>query len=229
MNRIIFFGLLLFTSQGFTQDSLRVKIRLTETVTERFFVKTTSRQTKTGTYLALYKHDIPLAIGKYLNNKRVGTWHFYDKTGTIVENFNYDNNLLLYEKPDDSISQRQIRYSFDDSIKSNDYVTKPVKPGGRYYGYLPYLRLYKLSDDFANTDFSLFTAELEILVSPGGRLADFKVHIKSDDFERVTSFSTELIDAEDRLFAPATINHQPVISTIFVKCRITDEGELDIY
>ena len=221
--------MLLVTCNCFSQDSTRIKNRLTETIIERFFVSSADKNSKTGPYNAVYRHNTPLASGEYANNKKVGTWHFYDIWGKPVENFNYDKNTLLYEKPDDSVSEQQIRYSFDDSIKNTDYVTKPIKPGGRYYGYLPYLRIFKLSDDYNNTVVALFTAVLEILVSPGGRLADFKVHIRSDDSERITTFSTELIDKEDRIFVPATINGKPVISTIFVKCRLTLDGELDVY
>ena len=151
----------------FAQDSTRVRNRLTETITERYFLKDTGKQVKTGIYLALYKRDIALASGKYVNNKRAGTWHFYDKSGTAVENFDYDNNTLLYEKPDDSVSQEQIRYAFDDTIGAKDHITKPIRPGGRYYGYLPYLQVYKLSDDFNNTDFSLFTSRIGNISEPG--------------------------------------------------------------
>jgi hypothetical protein len=229
LKKILLFSLVIFARNCLAQDSTSVRNRLTETITERYFVKRDNEHTKTGLYQALYKHNTPLASGKYFNNKRIGVWHFFDKAGILIENFNYNNDILLYEKPDDTISEQHIRYSFDDTIKRDDYVTKPIKPGGRYYGYLPYLRVFKLSDDFENTDFSFFTAVLEILVSPGGRLADFKVHIQSEDFERITTFSTELIDEEDRIFVPATINHEPVISTVYVKCRITGNGELDIY
>ena len=74
----------------------------------------------------------------------------------VIENFDYDTEyMLLYEKPDDSVSQQQIRYSLlmiAITDRDTDYVTKPIKPGGRYYGYLPYLKLFKLSDDFIGTD-----------------------------------------------------------------------------
>ena len=220
--------LLLFSANSFAQDSIRKKNQLTETVSERFFVLKTDKEPKNGLYQAIYRHKTALATGFYSNNKRAGTWHFYDTHGTLVENFNYDRNVLLYERPDDIASETQIRYDFDNKITDSDVVTKPIKPGGRYYGYIPYIKVFRLSDDFIGTDFSLFTAVLELLVSPGGRLADFKVHIRSEDFERTTTFSTELINDEDKIFIPATINRQPVLSRIFVKCRITDNGELDI-
>jgi len=229
VRRILFFILLsFFACKCSAQDSTSVRNRLTGTIVENFYVLRSNKQIKTGQYTAVYRHSTALASGRYLNNKKVGIWHFYDTGGILIENFDYSRNVLLYEKPDDTVSEQQIRYAFDDTITNSTHVTKPIKPGGRYYGYLPYLNLFKLSDDFIGTDPSLFSAVLEILVSPGGRLADFKVHIKSDDFERITTFSTELIDNEDKIFIPATINGRPVISRIFVKCRLTINGELDV-
>lgn len=225
---ILFTILLLYLCNGYAQDTVRKKNRLTESVVERFFVLKSDKETKNGLYQAIYKRNIPLASGMYTNNKKTGIWHFFDLSGTLIENFDYSRNRLLYEKPDDIISETQIQYSFDDSIANTDKVTKPIKPGGRYFGYIPYLKIFKLSDDFIDTDPRLFIAVLEILVSPGGRLADFKVHIKSADFERITTFSTELIDDEDKVFIPATLNGRPIMSRIFVKCRLTDDGNLDV-
>jgi hypothetical protein len=221
--------ILFFMCNCYAQDTIKKKNRLTASVVENFFVLKSDKQTKQGLYQAVYKRNIPLASGKYINNKRVGIWHFYDLNGTLVENFNYDGNLLLYEKPDDILSETKIQYGFDvDSIKNTDILTKPIKIGGRYFGYIPYLKIFKLSDDYIGTDPRLFMAILELLISPGGRLADFKVHIKSQDSERITTFSTDLFDLQDKIFAPATVNNKPVISRIFVRCRLTDVGELDV-
>jgi len=211
------------------QDSILKKNRLTQTIVEQFFVLKNNNEIKQGLYQAMYRRRIALASGDYIDNKRVGLWHFYDRFGRLVQNFNYDRNSITWEIPDDSLTAKHIKYRFDAKIKDSDRVTKPMKMGGIYYGFLPYLELFKLSDDYMGTDFSQFTATLEILVSPGGRLADFKVRIQSEDDERITTFSPDLIDEDDRLFVPATINHQPVLSRIFVRCRITDDGELDIY
>jgi hypothetical protein len=213
----------------YAQDTVKQRNRLTASVVETFFVLKSDKQTKQGLYQAVYKHNIPLASGKYVNNKRVGVWHFYDLNGSLVENFDYDRNALLYEKPDDILTETRIQYSFDaDSIKNSDRLTKPIKPGGRCFGYIPYLKVFKLSDDYLGTDPRLFIGVLELLISPGGRLADFKIHIKSEDSERITTFSTELIAPEDKVFVPATVNSAPIISRIFVRCRLNDDGELDL-
>ena len=223
INIIVFF---VFNCRA--QDTVKKRNRITPSVVETFFALKSNKEIKQGLYQAVYRGNIPLASGKYFNNKRVGMWHFYDLNGTLLENFDYDRNAMLYERPDDVLSQVQIQYSFDNKIADSDKVTKPIKSGGRIFGYIPYMRIFKLSDDYIGTDPRLFMAVLELLVSPGGRLADFKVHIKSDDSERITTFSPELLSDEDKIFVPATINGEPVISRIFVKCRLTDTGELDV-
>ena len=223
---IIIIGL--FACNCHAQDTVKKKNRLTPSVVETFFALKSNKEIKQGLYQAVYRGKIPLASGRYANNKKVGMWHFYDLNGTLLENFDYDRNAMLYERPDNILSQAQIQYGFDAKINDSDKVTKPIKPGGRIFGYIPYMQVFKLSDDYIGTDTRLFTAIVELLVSPGGRLADFKVHIKSNDSERITSFSPELLSDEDKIFVPATINGEPVMSRIFVKCRLTDTGELDV-
>jgi hypothetical protein len=219
---------LLYTCALFAQQTTEQKNRLTETVTEVFNVLKTDKTIKQGMYTALHKRKTALAIGKYENNKRIGVWHFYDTKERLVQNFNYDNASLMYEEPMDSLSQTKIVYGFDTTYTENDHVTKPMKIGGRCFGYIPYLKVYTLSEDLYGINLYTAYAILEVLVSPGGRLADFKVHIGSQGYERVTTFSPELINEEDKIFVPATFNHKPIISRIFIKCRISDGGDLDV-
>jgi hypothetical protein len=219
---------LLYTYIGFAQETVEQKNRLTESVTEVFNVLKADKNTKQGLYKALYRRKVALAIGNYADNKRTGIWHFYDTKQNLVENFDYDNSGLMYEEPIDSLSQTKIGYAFDTTYTETDHVTKPMKIGGRCYGYIPYLKVYTLSQDLYDINLYTTYAILEVLVSPGGRLADFKVHIRSQGYERVTTFSPELIDEDDKLFIPATFNHKPILSRIFVRCRITDSGDLDV-
>ncbi len=225
---ILLIAIYFFVNHAVAQGSVMRKNSLTQSVTEQFLVLKSNKEIKQGLYQAIYRRQIALASGNYADNKRIGAWHFYDKYGRLVQNFNYERNSITWEMADDSLSAMHIRYGFDNKITDTDRVTKPMKAGGIYYGYIPYLKLFRLSDDYMETDLTQFTAILEILVSPGGRLADFKVHIKSPVDERITTFSTDLIDEDDRLFVPATINYKPVLCRIFVRCRITDDGELDI-
>lgn len=220
--------ILLFAGNLFAQETIKQKNRLTASVTEDYNVLKTDKQTKEGRYTAIYNRKTALAFGNYTNNKKTGLWRFFETGGKLIQIFDYSQNKILYEEPIDSLNQTKIIYDFDTKFKDTDRVTKPIKLGGRCYGYIPYLKFYVLPPDLYDINPLQAVAILEVLVSPGGRLADFKVHITYQGDEWITSFSPELIDEENKIFIPATLNHEPVICRIFVRCSISDDGRLDI-
>ena len=167
-----------------------------------------------------------LASGKYKDDKRVGIWHFLDRKGELIENYNYDTNTLLHEAIEDSTTNFQ--YLFDYEPKDGDRLTKPIKIGGRYFGYLPYLRLVKLPADIRETGNMTYDVILELLISPGGLLADYNVKLKSRWDERVYNLNIKQIPEEDRLFIPATVNKNPVSVRIAIYCHINEDGNIDM-
>jgi hypothetical protein len=220
--------ILFFTAKVFAQETTAQKNRLTEMVTEVYHVLKTDKQTRQGLYDAFYNRKIPIAMGTYTDNKKAGIWRFYDTRGILIQIFDYDKNKLLYEEPVDSISRMFIRYKFDTKFSADDRVTKPIILGGRVFGFVPYLELYQLSSDLDDIDPRSFDCMLEILVSLLGRLADIKIHIRTGDFTRITTFSPDLINEGDKLFIPATLNGEPIMSRIFLPCRVTYNGGLDV-
>ena len=184
------------------------------------------KQTRQGLYQALYNRKTAIAHGYYEKEKKTGIWHFYNKKGVLIENYNYDTNTLLYEAPEDSTSN--IFYVIDNKLNDTDIITKPIKPGGRYYGYLPYLKNFRLPNDLYDINRLSFSGVIELLISPGGRLADFKVHIKSAAYDKVINMNVEAVDEEDKTFYPATLNKVPISSRIFINCFLTADGRLKI-
>lgn len=203
---------------------------LTENVKEKFEVLKSDGKTKDGLYRAIYTGtNTVIAQGRYENNKRIGIWHYWDVHGRLIETFDYTNIRLLSEEPVDAISRQYIWYSFDQHLSDSDRITKPLRIGGRCYGYIPYLQLFRLPKDYSDVDVRFLKAVLEILVSPGGRLADLKVHILfPGNPDYVTSFSPNIFNEEDKEFIPATVNGKRVISRIFLACQITYNGTLDV-
>jgi hypothetical protein len=63
-----------------------------------------------------------------------------------MQTYDYSTGRLFYEAPEDSTSH--MRYLVDKVLKEGDKVTKPIKVGGRYYGYLPYLNLFMLPKEY---------------------------------------------------------------------------------
>jgi hypothetical protein len=232
VKRILLLIITLFCiGQCLAQDVVERKNKLTELVNEKFqTVIQTHKQIKQGVYHAFYNKKTVIASGTYTDDKKTGMWHFYDQRGRLLQNFNYDTNRLQYEAPEDSTSN--IMYRVDEFIRDTDRVTKPIRLGGRYYGYVPYLRTFKLPEGFNNSAYwGHCTVMLEILVSPLGRLADCTAHVRyagSDKDLAEVSINPALISDEDKQFVPATLNRKPVSSRILIGCYITRDDEIDM-
>ncbi len=232
MTKIVlpFLFALISLSNCFAQDAIKRTNKITSAVTEKYTaIIGTDREIKQGLYQALYNKKIPIAIGKYTDDKRTGTWQFFDKKGQPIQRYNYDTNTLQLETREDEKSN--ISYDFDAEIKDADKLTKPIKPGGRYYGYLPYLKCFVLPREMREEDLSIYYATLELLISPGGRLAEFKIHIKTpwdDNFDWVLNVNPNRLFDDDKKFIPATLNGEPVSSRIMINCYINNDHTIDM-
>ncbi|MBD1386458.1 hypothetical protein IDJ75_14325 [Mucilaginibacter rigui] len=218
---------LFFTSHCFAQDTLEVKRKLAGNVTEIFKVLAKDVNIRQGLFRAVYKKDHVVAIGNYENDKKVSLWKFYDPKGTVMQTYDYSTGRLFYEAPEDTTSH--LRYLADKFLKEGDKVTKPIKVGGRYYGYLPYLNLFTLPKEYAYINRNALAARVELLVSPGGRLADYKVTVIDGDSGqpfRTINMNIKLPDPADLVFIPATLNGEPIACRIIIQCVVTNAGHL---
>ena len=224
MKKIVSLALILFcTTAVFSQKVVDRKHRLFTHVTERYHaVIGDKREIRQGKYEARYQDNI-LAQGQYTDNKKTGIWHFYDREGNRTEDFDYDNNKLLNESVEDTTSN--FRYILDADLKTGDKVTKAVKIGGRYFGYIPYLRLCQFPVDASN---GFHRVELELLISPLGRISQYKAHIYIDGKDIVSFINTDNLSDEDKSFIPATLNGQAVTSTIVIQCYTSGYNEIDM-
>jgi hypothetical protein len=209
------------------QETVIIKRKLTNGVKERFSVLKSDNVTKQGLYQALLDNKTALASGNYTNNVKTGIWNFYDTKNNIIQRFNYTTNTLVYEAPEDSTSN--CHYVVDRTVSGTDHTTKPVIRGDRYYGYINYLRLFRLPTDMRNIDNEAVTTTIELLVSPGGRLADYVVHFQAPNYDRKVGFNIAFLSDEDKTFIPATINGEPIACRIFIRCYLTSGGDLDLY
>lgn len=201
------------------------KIR-SDVVEEYHTVIGADKQIKQGVYRVLYKKKVALVVGKYDNDKKAGQWRYFDRQQKLLQIYNYDKGALQYEAPEDSTAT--FRYVFDKNINDSTKATRPVKEGGRYFGYLPYLRFFKLPADLQGIDPDDAAISVELLVSPFGRLADFKIHFSSPYGEQTFNIDPDRVSPEDRIFIPATFNGQPTSCTIMINCFLKRNGELDI-
>ncbi|MFD0764276.1 hypothetical protein ACFQZI_05395 [Mucilaginibacter lutimaris] len=212
----------------FAQDTIEVKRKISNDVTEIYKVLAKDVNTRQGLFKALYKGKTIVATGLYANDKKVGLWKFADRKGKIVQTYDYTNNRLFYEAPEDSTSR--IAYFVDKELKEGDRITKPVKIGGVFYGYLPYLTLFTLPKGFKEIDRDLVIATVELLVSPGGRLADYKVNLIADASGRPfksINMNIKLPDPADLVFTPATLNGEAIACRVVIRCVVNSRLHLD--
>jgi hypothetical protein len=211
-------------SLSYAQETMLVNQKLPNKLVAVYNVLKSDIKIKQGLYQVRRDKKTAIVSGVYTNNKRTGLWHFFDSKGTLIENFNYDTNELTYEAPD--TRQEGFKYVFDKDFTSTDTITKPIRVGGRYYGYLPYLNLFKKPKDLNTIDQAYLNVYIELLISPGGVLADYNIHISSDyyNFERTLNVNLDLLPLDDKIFIPATINRQPVASRITIPCLIDNSG-----
>jgi hypothetical protein len=213
----------------FGQDTIAQRNRLSDSVVEHFYVLKSNPKVKVGPYTALLKRKIPIARGNYDNGKKNGVWQFFDIRGRLNEKYNYDKKELTYEAP--LYSSGDFSFLFDDSLKRGDRLTRPLKIGGVYYGFVSYLNIFKVPFDTFDMNTDAFEADIELLISPLGQLADYNIRLVSDyyQYDHIFNMDISLFDQEDRTFIPATLNGRPVMSRIIIKCYVGPKGDLDFY
>ena len=224
----LFFGLFYITN-CLGQDTVTHRNWLTNTVLERYKTLKPDENTRVGPYKAYYKRRTLIAEGRYDKGVKVGMWTFYDDEGKLSEKYDFDKTEYIYEAPLDT--DTDIHFAFDAEIKASDRVTRPLKIGGMYYGLIPYINVFRLPFETEGINMDYFDAIVELLISPGGRLADHKVRLlsKAYKYDQTFNFDVGLFGEEDKQFTPASVNRQPVLARIFIRCSINNDGSLDFY
>ncbi len=224
-NFLLIITALIFAKTTFAQETVERSHKMDYHITETLHVLKSDKSTRHGLYQALYDKKTAIASGQFDHDVKIGIWHFYDRHGRLMQNYDYTKKELLYEAPEDTTSN--IRYFVDKALTDTDRTTKPVKPGGRYYGYLPYLKLFKLPANLMDISRSVSIAAIELLVSPGGRLAYCKVNIISGNYyEKAFNINVNAFSEEDKTFKPATVNGEPIGCRIIVRAYIDTDGTL---
>jgi hypothetical protein len=231
MLRVLLISLLITVGQvSLAQETIELSTYHGGGVTEKYNVLKSNRKIKQGLYQQITRKNSAIVSGSYDQNKRVGIWHFYDKDGKVTELYNYTTKKLLYEAPVDS-THDYIEYIFDRKITRTDTATKPVRIGGTWFGYLPYIKLFKIDPGSFYTSAPI-RAFLQMLVSPGGRLSECKLIVQlkiNNSIVDTYTLNNDLLDDYDKEFVPATVNHQQVVSTISVLVKINDDWTISLY
>jgi hypothetical protein len=225
---LLLFVVIFCITDCFAQDTLRSKKNwLTDSVIERYNVLRADPAVKDGPYKAFFKRKTVIASGNYKNGRHTGVWQFFDQRGRLVEKYNYDKDKFTYIAP--IYARDYLSYMLDDTLKKGDRVSRPLKIGGIYYGFIPYINIFQVPFDTFDVNTDAFEANIELLISPMGLLADYKVRLSSQfyEYDHIFNMDVHLLDDADRRFLPATLNGKPVMSRIIIKCVVNPNGKLD--
>jgi hypothetical protein len=211
------------------QVNIEKKNQLADRVIERFFVSPSAPNIKDGPYKAFYRRRTVIADGNYTKGQRTGIWHFYDIRGELIQTYNFDKDSLEFEGREKAGSD--FHYLIDEEISDTDRITKPVHIGGRCYGFLPYLNVFKAPFETYDGSAQSFIAAVELLISPMGRLAEYKVHLMAPEFgyDQTFTLSLAFFKDDEKEFIPATFNYKPILSRIIIKCKVMSDGGLDFF
>ena len=219
----------------FGQETIVLKRKLTDAVKEKITVLKSDINVKQGLYQAIIGKNIALATGSYDHNKKVGLWHFFNPQGQLIQNFDYTHNKLTYEAQDTSSTFHYAIYapetdstSKKDSAKADNFrIVRPIRIGGQYYGYIPYLRLFRLPKELYGIDTDKLSVIVELLVSPMGRLAEYKVRLQNFYLKKVYTVDINQLSDEDKTFIPASLDNKPIMCQIFITCFMSADGQID--
>jgi len=223
-NSILFLVILFAVKTAVAQETVERSHRIDDHIVEKIRVLASDKSTRQGLYQAVYDKQLAIASGQFDHDVQVGIWHFFDSKGRLLQNYDYTKKEITYEAPEDTTSN--IRYFVDKQLSDTDKTTKPIKIGGRYFGYLPYVKLFKLPGNLMDISRDVSVAVIELLVSPGGRLAYFKVTLYSGNFSKTFNMNIAALKDEDKIFVPATLNGEPIGCRIMARCYINYDGTL---
>ncbi|HTI58077.1 hypothetical protein [Mucilaginibacter sp.] len=228
-NKKLLLFLLIFSlsARCFSQDLIEKKEKLADKMTAVYTVLKSDEQVKDGLYQEFYRRKHLIVSGIYKKGRKTGVWRYFNPKGVLMQTYNVDKDSIVYEAFESRASG--FDYLVDEELTDSDKTTKPLKIGGRYYGYLPYLAIYKTPFISYYWGSGLYEGKVELLISPLGRLADMKVTVMGPDLLQGTRLSLKLLKEEDKQFVPATINHKPVICRIIIHCRVDGDGGLVLF
>lgn len=153
--------------------------------------------------------------GRYIQNKRVGIWDFYDyRTGLIEQQYDYDKNEFIILNTENS-EQNHFKYNDEWIIAELDLV--PVIIGG-----LSNLRLKLIQTAINHIKAPNFpkagTAVFSFVVTSNGQTTDFKISQSSgNSFEK---YILKIIEENSELWLPGIYKGEKVDTEFILPMNI---------
>jgi hypothetical protein len=223
LKRILFIALVLSSTFGYAQETVKHSSDINGLVFEKFNVLKADKKVKQGEYTATFQGNV-IAHGNYTNGKRSGNWSFYSPRGKKpIQIFNYDQNKFTLL---DSADMRGPSYIVE-TTNPGDVVTAPVKIGGSS-GILTLtssrIELRGLTRGELPGVIQL-TVKHTLIINQTGQIVDHIVEATGDNhMAKTLHLNDATFDPEVTRFIPATVNGQPVMSKVVILTKTVTTG-----
>ena len=215
MKKITALVMLLTPLAAMSQDKL-VKKKVSLNLTEQYHVSNTNKDVRQGLYMVTDADGGAVVRGKYENNKKTGTWMFYDPNNKLVQQYDYNNSKMLYTNQD-SGSYVKTDYSISSPNKAS--VEAPVKIGGSTLAFLSFYNTKDIPPSILKEK-SNINIQYTVSVEPSGQISDVYAEYESNGINErkklyVKPNSSGLLD-----FIPAKVDGKEVKSTVMLSTTI---------
>jgi len=190
------------------QETVKKSRLLGPGIKEQFYVLKSDKNVKNGAYEAAMKNQ-NIALGNYLDNKRIGHWTFFNDQGKLIQHYNYSTKKLLYN---DTSDIKNLGYTLTDSLKDGDIITYPIKIGGYHYGLQPLTNAYK---DFVKNAHLYFHQpdHLDIedifTISADGKMIKHEVSFLYNESIKTYTVKNNRLNEYNTDFIPGSLNGIP--------------------
>ena len=215
MKKITALVMLLTPLAAMSQDKL-VKKKVSLNLTEQYHVSNTNKDVRQGLYMVTDADGGAVVRGKYENNKKTGTWMFYDPNNKLVQQYDYTNSKMLYTNQD---SGSYIKTEYNIPAPDKASVQVPVKIGGSTLAFLSFYNTKDIPPSILKekTDINV---TYTIGVEPDGQISDVYADYESGFTKErkkvyVKPNSSGLLD-----FIPAKVDGKEVKSTVMLSTTI---------
>ena len=215
MKKITALVMLLTPLAAMSQDKL-VKKKVSLNLTEQYHVSNTNKDVRQGLYMVTDADGGAVVRGKYENNKKTGTWMFYDPNNKLVQQYDYTNSKMLYTNQD---SGSYIKTEYNIPAPDKASVQIPVKIGGSTLAFLSFYNTKDIPPSILKekTDINV---TYTISVEPDGQISDVYADYESGFTKErkkvyVKPNSSGLLD-----FIPAKVDGKEVKSTVMLSTTI---------
>jgi hypothetical protein len=207
------------TLPTFAQELNTEKKTLSRNLDEVYQVDPAHKKIKAGRYKVVDDQKHTLVMGSFKDGKKDSVWTYYNNWEDPIQQFDFTNHRLMYQKTDSATIVGSIFHIFT-NLAVGDKLQPPYKIGGANYGFFLLFDARDIPEEVRkSSDAAIMSYVFNI--SDRGELVSWQVMYKGKQFaDIVQNKSIRGLPPDAYEFTPALINGQPVNSQLILSVAL---------